>query len=580
MERYFFRSRFRSPARLILPSPTLALALVAATVGACASPLDKARTVWSDGEGDFDEAEPLYKDAVDNAKTREEATDELVAIYVKLGRENKDRFKIADDYYEKALALDPNDEAALEGRARVMIARGMPDEAFALIEKGVKSGSCRGCRPLYTVLLIDRADRYYAAQMYAEAEREYTQAEAILPNAAIALAIVRSRIALKQTNQAAEGLVDAAALIGVADTDQRKQFLELRRLVVLAVLAGDEPERADKLLDVAPSGVGAEEQLDLAIEVADELRRRGKADVALDRLETLAKYADEGKLKVSKDRIAELRLRVTVFYIAGSAAYLSKGQIDDADELVSRGLELRPDDAAMQLQRVLVVAGRGKIPEAEAALAKVDPKTGGYAEVQAILSTVKVHAHIEAGKLDAARIELDRAKARAKDLPEVHIATAELLSLTEAGGLKKKDIPVLRTTGLVKYPGGKVTRLAEALSELDWSKQSINGVGTTYPYRGPGTEQRIEALTKKLSESYPYAVKFIAAPQMVLALRTDGAAPLDVKLTCGAFQAEVKLTPKTPSRLTIPRPGLCSLEYGGKTAAWLAEPYAEVELPL
>jgi tetratricopeptide (TPR) repeat protein len=573
MERNVIRAR----AKLILSS----LALVAALpLGGCASPLDKARAAWSDGEGDLEEAEPLYEEAIEDDKTSKEAKEELAAIYVQQALENKDRFKVADDFYKKALKLDPNNEEALVGRARVMMARGQPDDAYELIKGPGESGKCRGCRRLLTVLLIDRADRYYGASMWAEAENDYGNSMAIIPNAAVALAIVRCRLARKAVNEAADGLAPAADLIGVADVDLRKQFLELRRVIVLAVLEGDNPERADKLLDLAPTGVGAEEQLDLAIEVAYDLTKRGKADIALDRLETLVEYAEQGKLKVSPERLQDLRDRVAGLHIATSATLLSKGQVDEADEALKRALQLRPGDPGLQLQRVLTIAGKGKLQEAEQALDKIDGKTGGYAEVTAILATVRFHDAMAAGKLDAAKSELDKAKAKAKDLPEVHVAMAEWLSVTEVTTLKKKDFPVVRSTGLVKYPDGKVTRLAEALSELDWAKQSIFGLGTAYPYRGPGTESRIENLSKKISAAYPYKVKFSASAQPVLVLRNDAAAAVEAKLVCGAFEAEAKLTPQATSRLTIPKAGLCSIELGGKTAAWVAEPYTEVELPL
>ncbi len=572
MERNVIRRR----TRLILSA--LSLSLLAGVAG-CSSALDKARVAWSDGEGDFEEAEPLYEEAIAEDKTKAEATEELVAIYTQLGRENKDRFKVADDYYAKALELDPNNEDALVGRARIMMARGMPNDAFALVERGAKA-KCRGCSRLLVVLLIERADAYYQAQQWAEAENDYARAMAIIPNAAIALNIVRCKLARKATDEAADALAPAADLIGVADVDQRKQFLELRRVTVLAVLAEDKPERADKLLDLAPSGVGAEEQLDLAVEVAYELKKRGKADIAIDRLETLVAHAEQGKLKVSPDRLKDLRERVAMLYIASSATHLSKGDLDAADQSLTRALELRPGDPSLQLQRVLTIAAKGKLAEADAALDKIDSKTGGHAQVAAILRTIRVHEHVAAGKLDLAKAELDRAKAKASELPEVHVAMAELLSVTEVTSLKKKDLATVRTSGLVKYPDGKITRLAEALSELDWSRQSITGLGTAYPYRGPGTEQRIEALTKKISAVYPYKVKFNAAPQTVLVVRNDATAALNATLQCGAFDAEAKLGPATSSRLTIPKPGLCTIAYGGKTATFVAEPYTEVELPL
>ncbi|MBX7079722.1 MAG: hypothetical protein K1X88_11080 [Nannocystaceae bacterium] len=569
------RNRIRSRALTLLLGPALGLGLLS---GGCSNTLDKARIAWSDGEGDFDEAEELYRDAMEEPKYEDEARKELVEIYLQLAREQRDRPKVAEGLYRKALKLDPKNEEALEGRARALLGRGMPDEAFALVEEGIKH-KCRGCSRLLTVLLIDRADRYYHAQMWAEAEADYARALSFIPNAAVALGVVRCRIARKATEEAAAALGPAADLIGVHDVDQRAQFLELRRLTVLALLGEDKAEASDRLLDLAPAGVGAEEQVDLALEVAYELQKRGKPDIALDRLETLVKHADEGKLKVSAERVADLRDRVISLYIARSAVRLSKSDIAGADEDLARALQLRPKDPSLQLQRVLTIAGKGKLADAEQALGKIDPSTGGYAQVWSILLTIRVHEMIAGGKIEDARAQLERAKSKTPDLPEVHVAMAELLSHTEVT-MRKKDAAEVRARGLVKYPGGKVTRLAEALSELDWSKQSIYGLGTAYPYRAPGTEQRIETLLTNLGKAYPFKVKFNSTPQTVFVLKNDRAEPIDATLKCGTISAEAKLTPQSSSKLTIAKPGFCEINFGGKSATIVAEPYTEVEIPL
>ncbi|MBK8237967.1 MAG: hypothetical protein IPK74_20760 [Deltaproteobacteria bacterium] len=580
------RNRIRSRARLISSTTAsrigvtrgLALALALLLPVGCVNALDKARIAWSDGEGDFDEAEELYRDAIDHEKYREEGTQELVEIYLQQAREQRDRPKVAESLYKKALKLDPNNEEALEGRARALIGRGMPDEAFALVEEGSKT-KCRGCKRLLAVLLIDRADRYYHAQMWPQAEADYSRALAIIPNAAVALGVVRCRIARGATEEAAQALAPAADLIGVQDVDQRGQFLELRRIVVLAVLAADKPELADRLLDMAPAGVGAEEQLGLAIEVAYELKKLGKTEIALDRLETLVKHAEEGKLKVSAERVAELRERLAGLYIARSAQRLAKNEVPGADEDLARALELRPADPSLQLQRVLAIAGKGKLPDAEAALGKIDPSTGGYAQVWSILLTIRVHDMIASGRIDAAREQLERAKSKTLELPEVHIATADLLRHTEVN-LRKKDAAALRSTGLVKYPGGKITRLGEALSELDWSKQSVSGLGAAYPYRAPGSEQKLEGLRTDIAKDYPFAVKFAEKAEATLVLKNNRDEPVTATVKCGSFDAEAKLAPSSSSRVQVSKPGFCELNLGGKAVTYVAEPYTEVEIPL
>jgi tetratricopeptide (TPR) repeat protein len=572
MERNVLRTRSRLIASLF------ALALVVPAVG-CGNKLEKARSAWADGEGDFDDAERLYKEAMEKDKTRDEAKIELAAIYATRGKQAKSRPKIADKFYEKALALDPQNEEALEGRARAMIARGLPDDAIAFVEQGAASGKCKPCKRVLSGLLIDRGDRYYRANQFAEAESDYTRASAILPNAHVALGIVRARLAQGKTEAAAEALRPAVDLINVHDLGARQQFLELRKFAVMAALNEDKAEIADKMLDLVPDGVGAEEQVDLAIEVALEMRKRNKPEPAVERLESLLGSYDQGKLKISAGKISDIKAILTGLYVARSASRLAKGDLDGADADIVEALKLRPNEPALMLQRVLISAGKNERKEAEAALQKIDSKTSGYGQVSALLSTMKVHELVTAGKVDAARNELERAKAKAPDLPEVHVATAELLALTEVENLKKKDVVELKKTGLVKYDG-KVTRMGEALSELDWSKQSLASLGADYPYRGPGTDKLIEELVSKLSAKYGFKVKFNKSSKPIIVFKNDGAAPVQVKIKCLWTVLSEKVAPSKTSKFTADRPGFCTVELGGKPATWLAEPYTETEIPL
>ncbi len=576
------RNRLRPRRRLT--ASTFALVLLAApamllSVG-CSNKLEKARTAWADGEGDFDEAEKLYLEAIEHPKSKDEAKVELAAIYTAKGKAAKSRPKRADAFFEKAIELDPNNEEALEGRARALIARGLPDDALAFVERRATGGKCKPCTRVLSSLLVDRGDRYYRESKFAEAEQDYIRAGEILPNAHVALGIARARLAQNKLEEASQALGQAAELINVHDTGSRQQFLELRKFAVVAAINAAQPEIANKMLDYVPDGVGAEEQVDLAIEVSLEMRKKNQPELAVERLETLIDAHAQGKLKVGEEKLGDIRMILVGLYLARSAQRMQKGDLPGAELDVSEALKLRPNEPTIMLQRVLILAAKNETKQAETALGQIDSKSSGHAQVAALLGTMRVHELVTAGKVDAARSELDRAKAKAPDLPEVHIAMAELLALTEVTNIKKKDMAELRKTGLVKYEGGKITRMAEALSELDWSKQSLASLGADYPYRGPGTDKLMDELGKKLAAKYPFKVKFNASSKPIIVLKNDGAAPVTAKIKCGWTVASAKLGPQQSSKITLDRPGFCTTDFGGKAATMLAEPYTEVEIPL
>jgi tetratricopeptide (TPR) repeat protein len=580
MERKHVRSHLKS---IFSITGTVALVLGLSVVGpGCGGKLNAARAAWADGEGDFEEAEPLYREAMENDRTKKAARHELAEAYVFLGQQNKAKLKVAYDYFGKALELEPDNEAAIEGMGRVMMLRGMPEEALKLVERGAKRKSCKGCKRLLTVLLIQRGDAWMAAGYFPQAETDYGRALAIIPNAAVALQIVRARLGAGNNDSAAKGLEPAASMILAVDVDQRKQFLALRRQIVLTALKEGKPELAEKLLDLAPQGVGPEEQLTSAIEVALELKKINKPDSAIDRMESIVDAANKGKLKIDAGRLDMLKELLADLYVARSSIRLSQDDIAGAEEDLARALQLQPGNNAIELQRVLAsYAGKKDIVAAEAMLKKISPKTQGFGKVTAILAAAKVHQLVAAGKLDAAKVELDRAKARGGDLPEVHIALADWLAVTELSlpGVWKKDLKEVRARGLVKYPNNKITRLGEALSELDWARQAIATKGAEQTFRGPGTQKRLEELQTKLSAIYPFPVKHQPKAGATLVLTNKGAAPASGKVQRCA-NADAKVAPGTSSRVEIPKAGFCELTLGGKSAAFIAEPNTEVELPL
>src|SRR5690606_33944481 len=342
--------------------------------------------------------------------------------------------------------------------------------------------------------LISRGDARIQAQDWAGAEADYSEAMAILPDTAVALALVRARLGQENLGGAAEALQQAADLISAADSRSRQYFLELRRHIVLTAVAAGDVATADRLLDLAPPGVTGDEQLGLAVEVAMEFRKKGEPDAALQRMGALVDAAESGAIPLTDQRKAELRVQVATLHAARAALRLTRGELDGAEKDLERALALNPRDPALQLQKVLILAGRGKFDEAKAALRGIGIGTQGHAEVEAVLLALEVDRLLAAGKTRDARAVLDRAQAQAPDLPEVHVAMAQMLAVTPVDDLSRSEVAEVAKNGLVAYPEGKIVRVGEALSELDWSKQQLTGLGATYPYRGPDTRQRIETL--------------------------------------------------------------------------------------
>jgi tetratricopeptide (TPR) repeat protein len=417
------------------------------------------------------------------------------------------------------------------------------------------------------------------AGQWAAAEDDYGRALQILPDAAVALGIVRARLARKDLEAAVAGLRTSADLVGADDVTAQRRYLELRRAAVLLALGKDEVSVADALLDAVPAGVGPEQQLGLAMEVALQFRKQGKPDLALERMQALVDAANEGRLAVSPERRTELRQRVAALYAARASVRLSTGKIDGAAKDVARALELRPDDRALQLQRVLVLAGKAEHALAQAELDKLDG-VQGHAEVAAILASLQVETLVGRGELDRANELLARARRLAGELPEVHVAIAHVLTATPPDDLSKADRRVLARKGLISYPRGQVTRVGEALSELDWAHQQIRGLGPDYPYRGPDTVGRIQALRDEIRGFYRYEVSFQGDPSTVLELENPHQTAAVVQLRAGDFSADATVQPGATDTVTIPDPGPLHIQWRGTDAVLLAEPYTRVELTL
>ena len=263
----------------------------------CSTPLDDARLAWADGEGDLDNADAKYREAMNDADLGDLATEELRDIYLELGKAADKGGKAinAEQYFRKAVELDPASADAYSGLVGALQDLYKFPEALEMAEKGYKEADCRNCHRQTAVLLIGRGDAFMQESRWAEAEVDYVKALEIIPDAAIWLAVVRARYAQKDLAGSAKGLKSVTDMVLQNDLENRRQYLEMRRAVVLLALEQGDVPLADELLDLAPVGVKAEEQVGLSMEVAMEFNRLGKPDQALARLMAIVDAAAAGK---------------------------------------------------------------------------------------------------------------------------------------------------------------------------------------------------------------------------------------------------------------------------------------------
>ncbi len=576
------RKRFR-PGLGLIPAPrlVLALALLAAPVAGCSSSLETARLAWDDGEGEFEDAEEWYKAAIEEGGEEGKiATEELHDLNLLLAQDlHKTKPRDAERHYRNALALDADSEEAREGLAKLLMSQYRFDEALEIAQEGAKRGTCTGCKRLVAVMMIQRADARYREGDYAGAEADYAAGYAVIPDSNVTLGLARSRIALQNLPGATESLGEAASHIGRDDLQQREQFLELRRALVLLALDANEVELADKLLDMAPEGVSAAQQLGLAIEVSMRFSAMGKPDEALSRMQALVAAADAGKLAISEARKEEIRDKVADLLGARALQRLGEGDKISADEDIEQALKLRPNNSNVRLLKVLMIAGEGNINGAREELKKVDGEAKGKVEVRSILYAMDVETYLKAGQLANAETSLDYAKRGGEDLPEVHVAAAQILAASPVKGLKSSEIADLKKNGKVNYPGGKVVRAGEALSELAFAEKIKASAPEDWPFRGPGLDQRIADLKKDLSY-YPFAVEFQKEATTVLVFDNKGQADVEVAATAKWFNGKATVKPGATGEVVVKRPIVVMVEYGGTTFPFLAEPFTKVTIPL
>lgn len=544
----------------------------------CATTLERARA--AERRGDQEAADALYRDALEDPEQAPQARQELARLRVQEAREvEKADPGRAESLYREALKVAPAHDQALTGLVRMLRRSGRVDDAVAALKVAEGSGDCPACNRLHVVVLLERGDRAMAAKQWDDAIARYGEALSLRKQPAPALSIARAHLAAGRREQATDALADALALMVSADESVTQAFFDTRAAIVDAALAADETALADRALAIQLADEPGNPAVALELRVSAKIADKGRADEAAERYEAILKRHESAPTLTDAQR-SDVAARLSDLYAARATMHLSQGRADAAEADLDRALELTPDEWEISLQRVLAVATRSGAPSALEALGRMPPGTPGIPQVQAILQSQLAIELLAAGRVDEAREALARGEKIHPDMPEIHLASAQLLAITAPEDLAKKDARALSKGALVHYDGG-IFRYAEALGELDWARAAVKGRAADYPFQAPWFHAAATTLEERVRKVYPFAVEFSPDPEPRLRLRNTGDDAIEVQLEGPAdFEDAVAIDAGKEHGVTLPDSGLLRLRVNGKKRTFYAEPYASVTLTL
>jgi len=543
-------------------------------LGGCASALERAR-VARDAR-DYPKAEQYYRTSMTaDPEDRAAAQTELAGLKVTLAQQKlKSDPAAAEQLFRAAGELAPADEKALDGLGRALADQGKEDEAITVLAGGEKP--CTLCRRLLTALLMERAPKREQAGDVAGARADYVQAQALVPDASLALAIARIDQGAGDPETTFTSAEAAVPLIREADTGSQEQFKALREQAVMAAAQRGDVALVDRWMNLFPPGAGGDDWYLLQLRVVQQLRLENRGELAITRARQMlgAKYANT----LPPARKADFEKLLADFHRVQGVAFLRAGKLVEADDNFRQAMELAPEDNKIKLLRALAIAGTLNVGKAMQVVQALPKDTRGYNEVMAILESMLVHDRLAEEDLEGAKAALARAQAMSSEQPEVHVAMAELLFVSPVENLPRGAAREVKKFGSVKYPNDEINRYGEALSELAWAREQARGLGEGYMFRGPGIDGRMANLERQIRSFYPYAVEFNADSTTILRLK---GASGEVKLRGpGGLDETVVLAPGAVREVVVREQGVVTLRIGKRTVALVAEPYTKLLLEL
>jgi len=564
----------RSPHPSFSRLAAAALVSLAFVSGGCASSLERAR-VARDAR-DYPKAEQYYRSSMTaDPADKNAAQKELAALKVTLAQQAlKTDAAAAAELFRAARALDPADEKAIDGLGRALADQGKEDEAITVLAGGEKP--CTLCRRLLAALLMERAPKREQAGDVAGARADYVQAQTLVPEASLALAIVRLDQGAGDPETTFKSAEAAVPLIRDGDTASQEQFKALREQAVMAAAKLGDLALVDRWMNLFPPGAGGDDWYLLQLRVTQMLRLENRGEQAMNRARQMlsAKYANQ----LPPTRKADFEKMLADHHRVLGGNLLRAGKLVEADDNFRQAMELAPEDNKLKLLRALAIAGTMNVAKAMQVVQALPKDTAGSSEVMAILESMQVHDRLAEEDIEGAKAALARAQKASSEQPEVHVAMAELLFVSPVENLPRGAAREIKKNGAVKYPNDEINRYGEALSELAWAREQARLLGEGYMFRGPGIDGRLDKLERQIRSFYPYPVEFNADSTTVLKLKGAGG---EVRVRGpGGLDETVVLAPGAVREVVVSEHGLVTLRIGKRTVALITEPYIKLLVEL
>jgi tetratricopeptide (TPR) repeat protein len=539
----------------------------------CAGALDRAQEALA--IGDQDEAEVQLRKALQGS-SKPEAARLLSVLLAKKGEAlAADDPRPAENMFTEALELDPNNEQARLGLARLLMKRGFMTDARELLAYE----GCHSCGRLVGIMLHDEAVKALAAGEVGTARQSFQAAFDVGGDPLDALGLAQTYLddEMPDLAKAKAMLETAAPLIARGQAEAENLFRQLRAKYLLAAAATRQNQLVEAGFGIRTEELLEEPEFDLRFKVAQEQFRHGDSDPAIESLRSLLEKSGQ-YLEPTQRQVMGAAL--VIMYSARAAHHIGAGDPVAAARDIADARKIDGDNNRLKLQQVLAIAANGRIDLAFDTLAKDAIKGKDTDQVKAILHTMEAFVALEAGNLSKAEAYVEEAEQLAADLPEVRLARAYVLAEQRNDDLKAKEVQEARKIAGFDYPSARVNQYPRALAHLDRARKRAKEQGVLHPFRGPEFDRRATELDQKIRAFYPYEVEWFSAEGGMIEIFSEGGQK-DVEYKGPRWLKGTAIaSPGHSAEIPVPSVGVVNLEYDGKLVGVIVEQNTHIKIKL
>ncbi len=428
--------------------------------------------------------------------------------------------------------------------------------------------------------MLYKRGRYHIEQGEGELAREDIHRAMLYeadPLMALSEVEIYSRLNQGTAEQAVAALRKAAELTDEANLAAQNAFREHRKELILVLAERRQPEKLDEVLQLpVPHQPADPNAFLLEFEAAKIQFRAGDYQLGLDRAASI--YLQYGDQLPPGDREL-MRAVVVVMYSTRAGVEIARGDGAKAKKDLEVGLFIAPGNKTLMLQQIIAEA----LVDSDRAfdmLDEMDDESAEVMQVRAILYTMEAHEAMKDGKMTRAGRFLEKASEIGSGLPEYRVTYAEWLTRRRVEDLTLEQIKTVREKGIFRYPRGRVNRYAEALADLDWSRDHLAKIDERHPFRAPALETRMETLREEITGFYPYKVEFNETEDCKLVIINTRKEPLEVRVKVRPLNETFTLQPGESKELEVDDPGFTEIKAGDVDKAMVTEGFTKIHVEL